>query len=105
MITNNFKHQLGDQIISLLGILPLIIAKQQLTVGDNPLSEHLAKEYREKAKGKSDNMENLRESFISCCLVSEEILIKWVKDNEELINSTDTLTGSLLLKGLKQLLK
>lgn len=96
------KHDIGLSLVSFLGLLPNKIAQRKMTIGNNAFAKHQAQEVREKAVEQEEVMHILIKSFIENCLVKEELLLKWIQENEKLISSQESLIADLLIKGLKE---
>ena len=91
------KHDIGLSLVSFLGLLPNIIAQRKMTIGINAFAEP-----QEKVMKQEEVMHILNKSFIENCLVKEELLLKWIQENEKLISSQESLIADLLIKGLKE---
>ena len=98
----NLKYEIADDIISLLGLARVLSYTRQAIYGDNRLAESQASKVREKAKSEQGESEALRESFIEKCMPSQDILIEWLKENEDLIRKQQSVTGTVLLNQLKE---
>ncbi len=101
-MTNNIKYNIGESLISFLGLSPMISIQRQMTFGDNPLSEFQAKSVREEAKLNEKHIFNLRESFIKTCISDEKILLQWIKDNKEEIKKQNSLIADCMINELEK---
>ena len=101
-ITTKLKHDIGTSLITGIGLLPHNSALRAMIVPTNGAAKAQLEGLKEGFASADEAKDILIESFIKDCLVEEEKLIVWVKENETMLKQSQSLILKVLLNALRE---